>query len=351
MTRAIGGFMTLRLLLALAAALPLSGCYLMSSAAGQWDLNGRRVPIQRLVETPSTPPTLRERLTLALTLRDFATRELGLPDNQSYRTYADIGRPYVVWNVFATPEFSVDPKTWCFPVAGCVAYRGYFAEHRARDFALKLESRGYDVEVGGVAAYSTLGHFADPVLNTMLRWDDAELAGLIFHELAHQRLYVPGDTQFNEAFATVVETEGVRRWLRLAGRGAAFEAYSVRQDRFNLVAGMFADTRTALRRLYASALPDAQKRAAKADEFRALRARYAGRGQELAGAFDWLFRAGINNARLLSVAAYRDCVPVLRERLLAADNDLARFYAELRATTRGRAAHGLSVCQSLAKAT
>jgi predicted aminopeptidase len=328
--------MRLRLLLLLVAVVPLPGCYLVHTAAGQWDLNSRRVPIAGVVAAPTTPPALRTQLGLALRIREFATRELGLPDNQSYRTYADVGRPYVVWNVFATPEFSVDPKTWCFPVAGCVAYRGYFAERRARDFALGLEARGYDVEVGGVAAYSTLGHFADPVLNTMLRWDETELAAQIFHELAHQRLYVPGDTEFNEAFATVVETEGVARWLSGDDRSDALGAFRLRQDRYAKLAAMFSETRAELRVLYARDLPDARKRAAKVAAFDALRQRYADRRAEFGGAFEWLLRPGLNNARLLSVATYQGCVPLLRARLAETGNDLPRFYAELRAETGGR---------------
>lgn len=328
--------MRLRLPLLLVAVLPLAGCYLLQSAAGQWDLNSRRVPIAGVVAAPATPPALRTQLGLALRIREYASRELGLPENQSYRTYADVGRPYVVWNVFATPEFSVDPKTWCFPVAGCVAYRGYFVEHRARDFALGLEARGYDVEVGGVAAYSTLGHFADPVLNTMLRWDETELAAQIFHELAHQRLYVPGDTEFNEAFATVVETEGVARWLSGEGRADALEAYRLRQQRYAKLAELFAGTREELRGIYARDLSDAGKRAAKAAAFDALRQRYADRRAEFAGAFEWLLRPGLNNARLLSVATYQGCVPLLRARLAAVGGDLPRFYAELRADTRRR---------------
>ena len=151
-------------------------------------------------------------------IRDFASHELALPDNGSYRSYADVGRPYVVWNVVAAPEFSVEPKRWCYPVVGCVAYRGYFVEDRARRFAAGLPAKGFDVMVGGVAAYSTLGHFDDPILNTMMGWNDVELAAIIFHELTHQLLYVPNDASFNEALATTVEDEGVRRWLKQQGR-------------------------------------------------------------------------------------------------------------------------------------
>src|SRR5262249_35051057 len=148
----------------------------------------------------------------------FRVSRAGLPDNGSYRTYADLKRPYVVWNVVAAPEFSVNPQRWCFPIAGCVAYRGYFKEQSARKFAASLENEHFDTYVGGVAAYSTLGKFKDPVLNTMLGYGDDELAAIIFHELSHQLIYVPNDSEFNEAFATAVEQAGLERWLKLRGR-------------------------------------------------------------------------------------------------------------------------------------
>ena len=325
--------MPLRLLLVLVATSLLGGCYVLEAAHGQMDLNARRVPIARLLAAPGTPPELRVRLALAVRLRDYASRELGLPDNDSYRSYADVGRPFVVWNVFAAPEFAVDPRVWCFPVAGCVAYRGYFSERRARDYALGLEIRGDDVAVTGVPAYSTLGHFADPVLNTMLRWNDTELAALLFHELAHQLLYVRDDTSFNEAFASVVEREGVRRWLEAAGRPEALAEYRARGARYREVAELVAAARSRLRTLYASGLPAAAMRAAKAEEFARLRAEYAARRATLGG-YDWLFDAAANNARLLAVATYQDCVPALERELAAADGDLGRFYAAARALGR-----------------
>ena len=180
----------------------------------------KRQPISRVIANPATPAPVRTQLEAVSEIREFASHELGLPDNGSYRSYADIGRPYVVWNVVAAPEFSVEAKQWCYPIVGCVAYRGYFAERRARSFADKLRRRGLEVSIGGVAAYSTLGHFDDPVLNTMLGWNDIELASIIFHELTHQLIYVPDDADFNEALATTVEEEGVRRWLHAQGRDA-----------------------------------------------------------------------------------------------------------------------------------
>ncbi len=212
-TSSIAATIRAALIVALIAA-SSGGCYLLQSVQGQLSLMSKREPITRVIDQPSTPPTLRAQLEAVSSIRDFASRELGLPDNGSYRSYADVGRRYVVWNVVAAPEFSVDAKEWCYPIVGCVAYRGYFVEARARRFAARLGGRGFDVMVGGVAAYSTLGHFNDPVLNTMMGWNDVELASIIFHELTHQLLYVPNDSSFNEALATTVEEEGVRRWLR-----------------------------------------------------------------------------------------------------------------------------------------
>lgn len=316
-------------MLALAPAL-LGGCYLLQGARGQLALNARRVPIATLIAAPATPAPLRSRLELATRIRDFASRELGLPDNASYRSYADLGRPFVVWNVFAAPAFSVEPRTWCFPIAGCVAYRGYFSEAQARRFGLGLESRGEDVVIEGVPAYSTLGHFADPVLNTMLNWDEAEFAGLLFHELAHQRLYVKGDTAFNEAFATVVENEGVRRWLEAEGQGAELAGFERRAARLKRVVALLADARQRLRALYAEPLPAAEKRERKAAEFERLRAAYRDERATLGGGYDAWFGPGLNNASLASVAAYQDCAPGLAAELAAVAGDLERFYAVAR---------------------
>jgi predicted aminopeptidase len=324
-----------RPLAVLPALLPLAGCYLLQAAGGQLDLNARRVPLERIIAAPATPPPLRAQLELVRRARDFATRELGLPDNGSYRAYADVGRPYVVWNVFATPEFSVEPRTWCFPIAGCSAYRGYFAEARARAFARGLEARGDDVLVGGVPAYSTLGHFADPVLNTMLGWSEEELVAIIFHELAHQRLYVRDDSAFNEAFATVVEGEGLRRWLEAEGRSEALAEFRRRQERYAEVAALVAEARTRLRQLYAESLPRELVRERKAAEFVRLRAAYEERRARWgAGGYEWLFGPAMNNASLLAVATYRECVPGLEQRLAAAGGDLGRFYAAVGALAR-----------------
>ena len=206
------------------------GCYVLQSAQGQLSLLSKRRPISRVIDEASTPPALRSQLQAVAAIRDFASRELGLPDNGSYRSYADVGRRFVVWNVVAAPDFSVDARQWCYPIIGCVAYRGYFVESRARRYAARLRREGLDIMVGGVAAYSTLGHFNDPVLNTMMGWNDVELASIIFHELTHQMLYVPNDSSFNEALATTVEEEGVRRWLHAQGRETDLAKHLVEQE-------------------------------------------------------------------------------------------------------------------------
>ena len=308
------------------------GCYLFQSAQGQLELMSKREPIVRVTAKASTPPALRAQLEAVAAIRDFASHDLGLPDNGSYRSYADVGRPYVVWNVVAAPEFSVDPKEWCYPIVGCVAYRGYFVEDRARRFASKLRSEGLDVVVGGVAAYSTLGHFNDPVLSTMMGWDDVELAAIIFHELTHQLLYVSNDASFNEAFATTVEEEGVRRWLRSQGRDADLAKHLVEQEHYIKVIDLLSSTRDELRTLYASGLPPAAMREKKRAEFEAMRASFAQLMAEWGGhaPFEAWFNEDLNNAHLASIATYYNCVPGFERELRAAGGDLTAFYARVR---------------------
>jgi predicted aminopeptidase len=308
------------------------GCYLFQSAQGQLELMSEREPIARVTAKASTPPALRTQLEAVDAIRDFASHDLGLPDNGSYRSYADVGRRYVVWNVVAAPEFSVDPKEWCYPIVGCVAYRGYFVEDRARRFALKLRSEGLDVVVGGVAAYSTLGHFNDPVLSTMMGWDDVELAAIIFHELTHQLLYVSNDSSFNEAFATTVEEEGVRRWLRSQGRDADLAKHLVEQEHYIKVIDLLSSTRDELRAVYASGLPPAAMREKKRAAFEAMRASFAHLKAEWGGhaPFEAWFGEDINNAHLASIATYYNCVPGFERELRAAGGDLTAFYARVR---------------------
>jgi predicted aminopeptidase len=339
---------TIRAALAIALIASLSGgCYLLQSAEGHLALMSKREPIAGVIDKPSTPAALRAQLESVTAIRDFASRTLGLPDNGSYRKYADIGRPYVVWNVVAAPEFSVDPKQWCFPVVGCVAYRGYFVEKRARRFAAGLHAQGFDVVVGGVAAYSTLGHFDDPILSSMVNWNDVELASIIFHELTHQMLYVPNDASFNEALATTVEEEGVRRWLQQQGREKDLADHLMQQKRYLEVIALMSETRNRLRTLYASGLPPPLMRERKRETFEALRESYAAlKGQWGGrGPFDAWFAADVNNAHLASIATYFACVPGFERELKAAHGNLPAFYLRVRALAKlDRQQRDLLVC-------
>jgi predicted aminopeptidase len=307
--------------------LSFSGCYVMQAAEGQMSVMSESRPITKVLADPATDPATRERLTLAQQARGFAIHELALPDGKSFREYADLGRPYAVWNVVATPEFSVAPRRWCFPVAGCVAYRGYFEEANAQSLALQLAMRGDDVAVGGVATYSTLGHLPDPLFNTMIGWRESRFVGTIFHELAHERLYVAGDSEFNEAFASVVEDEGVRRWFTAQGRAADLDAYRLAASREAEFAALLRGARARLARLYASGQPAATMRVEKQREFGRLKFDYQKLRQRWAGyaGYDGFFAPPLNNAHLASVATYMDCMPGLRRELDAAGS-LPAFY-------------------------
>jgi predicted aminopeptidase len=344
----------LRLLLAATAVLALAGCgtsYVMQAAAGQWRVDHAREPIDKVIADPSTPQPLRTRLELVREARSFASTELGLPDNKSYRTYADIGRPYVVWNVVATPEFSVTPKHWCFPVAGCVAYRGYFHEDSARQFAAGLARQGYDVAIDGVPAYSTLGKFSDPVLSSMMRYGDDELVAEIFHELAHQLLYVKDDSAFNEAFATTVEDAGLERWLEHRGTPARIAEYRKDQVREAAFTQLLAAARRRLAALYASGEEPQAMRADKQRQLEQLGTEihaFEKREGVTFPLYDQWIREGLNNARLASVATYYDCVPGFERLLAQQDHDLTRFYAAARALAKlPRAERHAQLCGSL----
>jgi predicted aminopeptidase len=307
--------------------------YLMQAASGEWQVLHERVPLEKAIADPHTTPTVRAHLEQARAAREFASHELHLPDNDSFRSYADIGRTFVVWNVVAAPEFSVVPRHWCFPVSGCVAYRGYFHEQSARDFALGLEEQGFDVAIDGVPAYSTLGRFADPVLSSMLRYGDDDLAATIFHELAHQLLYVRDDSAFNEAFATTVEDVGLERWLARQGAPARMQAFREAQTHERELVRLLESTRARLKELYASQRPRAEMVVEKAEVFTQLSADMRALEQR-AGATvplyeEWIAQ-GLNNARLASVATYFDCLPGFMRLLHEQDDDLPRFYAAAR---------------------
>ena len=325
----------LRLLLVIAACFGLPGCatlYVAQAAKGQLQLLTARKPIDRVIANPKTSPALRKRLESVKAAREFAWRELALPNNKSYTTYADLGREYVVWTVVATPEFSIQPHEWCFPIVGCVAYRGYFKEKRADEFAKRWHARGFDTMVGGTPAYSTLGKFNDPIVNTMMSYGDDELASILFHELSHQVVYIIDDTAFNEAFAVTVEQEGLARWLKANGRETDLTRYRKRRERQAEGLTVIRRYRGELETLYASGVAPDVMRARKAAVFaalvvdlKALDQRYSvksGIVEELDGA--------PNNARLASLATYYDCVPGFEKMLASVDHDLPRFYAAAR---------------------
>ena len=316
------------LLLSLAVAACASPAYYFQAVSGEVRILSQRRPIAEVLNDPATPPQTRKQLELVQQLREFASRELLLPDNRSYRSYVDLHRPYAAWNVFAAPELSLDPKTWCFIVAGCVPYRGYFARAAAERYAAALKQKGYDVYVGGVLAFSTLGWFNDPLLNTFLDRPEAELAGLLFHELAHQKIYVGGDTGFNESFATAVELEGVKRWFDQHGTPQQADAYRQKLRRRDEFAELVIKHRARLTEIYASNLSETGKRAAKAREFAELREDYARRKAAWGGdsTYDGWFAGDLNNAKLIAVGLYTQYVPAFQRLLARQGGDLAAFY-------------------------
>ena len=320
------------LLLAAVAAL-MTACatlgYYTQSASGQLDVMSRRQPVDELIDDPATDPGLRRKLKAVTEIRHFASDMLALPDNGSYTLYADIGRPFVVWNVFAAPELSLELKTWCYPFAGCVAYRGYFSEADAGRFASDLRQQGYDVYSGGVTAYSTLGWFDDPVLNTVIDFSEARLAGLIFHELAHQKLYVAGDTAFNESFATAVELAGVEAWLAQRDDAGASRDYRRFHERQAAFYALVAQTREQLLAVYASDISDSEKRQEKQRLIGAMRAGYAAMKRDGGGEsnYDAWFARDINNAQLAATAAYREYLPAFQQLLQQAAGDFETFYS------------------------
>ncbi|MGN8278354.1 aminopeptidase [Pseudomonas sp. SMN5] len=330
----------------------LNGCasvgYYGQLVSGQLRLLQAREPIDQVIADPTRDPQLRAHLAQAREARAFASARLHLPENKSYRLYADIGRPFVVWNVFATPEFSLTPQNHCFPIAGCVAYRGYYSQGAARGEAALQRLQGMDVAIGGVEAYSTLGWFNDPILSSMMHWGDERLATLIFHELAHQRVYVKDDTQFNESFATFVEQEGTRQWR--ASRGLGPDTGKRMQQREQFIQRVL-DTRQRLEQLYAQPLPAEQMRQRKAEEFQRLRADYEHlRDSQWAGDkyFDAWVYAPLNNARLLPFGLYSQWVPAFAALYRREGGDWVAFYEAVEKLGKLSAAERRAALEALA---
>jgi predicted aminopeptidase len=308
-------------LLLLAALGPvLGGCatlsYYSQAVSGQLDLMRRATPIGEELASDSVSAALKAKLRAVMGIREFASRELALPDNGSYKSYADLGRRYVVWNVFA----------------GCVGYRGYFGEADAQAAGAALRARGYNVYVGGVPAYSTLGWFDDPVLSTFIQYPESELARLIFHELAHQLLYVRNDTRFNESFAVTVEQAGVERWLALSANERERANYARLERMRRGFLALLAKYRAILEAYYRQDLPPDEMRLGKAQRFAEMDAEY----QQLKAAwggfagYDRWFAGKPNNATLASVALYTELVPAFRALLAREGGDLPRFYAAVK---------------------
>jgi predicted aminopeptidase len=291
--------------------------YYTQAIGGHLNVLSQARPVEDWLADPATTPELKERLQTARRIRDFASKQLKLPENNSYLKYAELDRPYVVWNVFAAPEFSVEPKSECFPFTGCVSYRGFYSEEDARRHAEKLRAAGYDVYVGGVPAYSTLGWSDDPLLSTFIRYSDAQLARLVFHELAHQVVYVKNDTTFNESFAVAVEEEGVKRWLEAEGRTGELAAFRASQARKRELADRVTQTRERLALVYKTDLPREAMLEQKRGEWQRLRQSFPG------------IPAEPNNAFLASIAVYTELVPAF-ERLLAQSSDLPAFYRRVK---------------------
>ena len=314
----------------------VAGCaqlgYYVQAAHGQYQLLSDAKPIDDWLADPEVSGNLKTRLVKVKEIRSFAARELGLPDNDSYKTYAHLKRQFVLWNVVAAPELSLRPKQWCFPIAGCVNYRGYYNQKEAQEYAESLRLENYDVQVSGVPAYSTLGWFDDPVLSTFIQYPDGALARLIFHELAHQVVYAKGDTQFNESFATAVEQTGVERWLAAHGDESARVAYAQFEGRKRDFLELLLNARKALESNYKGLASDPEKRRKKAEIFQSLQQEYQILKAKWGGyaGYDRWFAEPLSNAHLASIATYHDLVPGFRA-LMKREPSFEKFYDAVRA--------------------
>jgi predicted aminopeptidase len=302
--------------------------YYMDLMAGHSELLERRKPINEILANEETTLKLRELLETSQKMRDFASKELDLPENDSYRTYADINRSYAVWNVIASKEFSIQAKKWCFLFVGCLSYRGYFSKADATAYANELKSEGYDVYVAGAKAYSTLGWFDDPLLNTMMYKSEARRAGIIFHELAHQVLYIDNDSAFNEAFATAVEQEGIRRWMKKKGRSDQYKKYLANKKRDAQLNALLQQTQAELKQLYKTKSTENEKRQQKNIIFSLMQKKYQQLKKSWGGnkMYDKWMSQELNNAHLVLIATYHELVPVFKAILKKENDNLKKFY-------------------------
>ena len=306
--------------------------YYWQTITGHLAILQRAEPVNSLLAQADLDPRIRQRLELAQEIRRFAVAELGLPDNGSYTRFADLHRPFVTWGVVAAPELSLRLTQWCFPVAGCVTYRGYYSLEAAERYAARLDAEGLDVQINGVPAYSTLGWLDDPLLSTFINYPDAEVARLVFHELSHQVVYAPGDSMFNESFASTVEQLGVERWLGKHGtpdQRLSYRQQRLRREKFLELLGRHRDVLAAV---YAARTSDAEKRESKRRVFEALKEEYRQmRDGPWAGftGYDRWFSRPLGNAHLGSVATYTTWVPVFRQLFAESGEDFGRFYVKV----------------------
>jgi predicted aminopeptidase len=327
----------MRLMFIVALLATLCGCetleFYRQAMAGQMSILAGREDISKLISAPDTPPVLRERLETVRRILQFAHDRLALQPGDRYTSYVRVRSSSVVWNVFAAPEFSTEPMKWCYPIVGCATYRGYFDQTDARRYAIGLMAEQHDTAVGGVAAYSTLGWFADPVLSTFVEWPDTDLAGLIFHELAHARVFVRGDTSFDEAFASFVERNGVREWLQAHGDAAQVEQASVRWRQSDRFVAFLLAWRDELQRLYDQPYNAGALRLLKFEEFAALETCYRA-NRDRFGDQDWFFARWPNNARFVPLAAYNELIVGFDAVFRSVGGDWDAFYR--RVTELGR---------------
>lgn len=344
--------MSKKLLIMVLTPLLLAGCaslgYYAQAVGGHLKVMSAARPIEEILQDPATDPALKKRLEHARAAREFASAELALPDNNSYRSYADLGRPFAVWNVFAAPEFSVEPEKWCMVFVGCVNYRGFYDRDQAERYADELRRSGLDTYVGGISAYSTLGYFNDPVLNTFLRFGDSEAARTIFHELAHQLLFVEGDTEFNESFAATVENEGLRRWFARNGAPAKQDDmeqqdyitqqrdFTEQQRRREQFVQLVEEYRGKLRTLYAAQRSPEEMRRTKSEIISDMKQAYAVMRHAWGGdaRYDQWFEHDLNNARIASLSLYTKLVPAFEAILDKEGRDLPRFYQRVSELSR-----------------
>lgn len=322
----------MRLLSILLVVVFLSGCaelqYYGHAISGQFDVLSKRRPITEVLEDPATKPEVSEKLKMVQRMHDFAISDLSLPDSDSFRSYSDVERDYVLWNVFATPELSLETKQWCYPFFGCLNYRSYFEKAYAESIARELEQEGWDVHIAPSPAYSTRGFFADPIYNPMLRYDDLTLAGILFHELAHERVYFKNDSELNESFAVAVQNEGVRRWLAHEQRPQYYIDYKIDQKQEEQFISLLLKYREKLDTVYQSPQGDDKKRMQKTRLLKALRLEYFELKNQWNGyaGYDHWFNKPLNNARLAPIGTYHGHVDAFAALLNSHHGNWIKFY-------------------------